>query len=342
MEDNIQLMDNYLQGTLDKEGLKAFDTKLKQEPKFESDFRDMRAVQTAAKASVRLTTLANLERLEASIKEKEATKINYTMKKLVTVAASLILIATVGYFTVFNQTNVTSGPNIYNEFYTYYRNMESTIERGDASALVTLKDRAYFAYDSKDFIRSAALFSEVLKTEQTAANYFYAGISNLEIGEHYEATKNLNTVTNNYEDLVAQSQWYLALNLLKENTETSKDEAMSSLVELALGESSFKSDAEAVLAKMDVSLAREGDGVIIIIHERPTDDDAPAPDGISEEVDSRGKRRFQWGQVVTPNGNMYRFFNDNPIDGIEAGDAVQVIVLREAKGKSKMGFAFIV
>ena len=339
MEDNIQLMDNYLQSNLEKEGLKMFDKAMKQEPTFESDFRDMRAIQVGAKASARLTTLANLERLETSIKEKETIKTNYTMKKLVTVAASLILIATVGYFTVFNKTNVASGPNIYNEFYTSYRNMESTTERGDVSALLTLKGKAYYAYDSKDFVQSAALFSEVLKTEKTAANYFYAGMSNLEIGDHSSATKNLNTVTNNYEDLVAQSQWYLALNLLKEDSETSKDEALSSLVELALGESSYKSNAEAVLAKMNLALTNESDGVIIVIYERPKEDDAPSPDG--SEIDARGKRRFQWGEVVTTDGNRYKFHNDNPIEGIEAGDDVKIIVLREPNGKNELGFAYI-
>ena len=78
MEDNLQLMDNYLQGNLDKEGLKSFDNKLKQEPTFESEFRDMRAIQVGAKASARLSTLANLESLESSIKERETIKIKYT------------------------------------------------------------------------------------------------------------------------------------------------------------------------------------------------------------------------------------------------------------------------
>lgn len=336
MEDNIQLMENYLQGNLDKENLEKFDQKLKEESSFESEFRDLKAIQMAAKASAQLTTLAQLERLESSIAEKEITKTNFTMKKLVTVAASLILIATVSYFTAFNTNNVTSGPDIYNEFYSTYRNMESTTERGDASALVTLKDKAYFAYDSKDFVQSAALFSEVLKTEKTAANYFYAGISNLEIGDHTSATKNLNTVTNNYEDLLEQSQWYLALSLLKENSETSKEEALSSLVDLALGESSYKSNAEAVLAKMNISIANDSDGVIIVIYRRPKEE--TTPDG--SEVDARGFRSFQWG-VVQSNGKQYRFFNDNPINGLGDGDAVRIIVLREPSSDNSKGFAFI-
>jgi len=339
MEDNLQLMDNYLQGNLDKEGLKSFDNKLKQEPTFESEFRDMRAIQVGAKASARLSTLANLESLESSIKERETIKIKYTMKKLVTVAASLILIATVGYFTVFNKTSITSGPNIYNEFYTSYNNYESTTERGgDAAVLLTLKDKAYSAYDSKDFIQSAALFSELLKTDKTAANYFYAGISNIEIGDHTSATTNLNSVTNNYEDLIAQSQWYLALNLLKENSETSKDEAMASLVDLALGESSFKLDAEKVLVKMGLSLTNDSDAVIIVVHERPKEDEG-APDG--REMDSRGQRRFQWGQVVTPDGSRYKFFNDNPISGLYSGDTVRILVLRQPTGKKALGWAYI-
>jgi hypothetical protein len=338
MEDNLQLMDNYLQGNLEKEGLKMFDKKLKQEPTFESDFRDMRAIQIEAKASARLNTLANLESLETSIKEKETTKTYYTMKKLVTVAASLILIATVGYFTVFNETNVASGPNIYNEFYSPSPNYEITTERGDAaSALMTLKNRAYSAYDSKDFIQSAALFSEVLKTEQTAPNYFYAGISNIEIGDHELATVNLNTVTNNFEDLVAESQWYLAMNLLKENTEASTEAALSSLVSLSLGNSAFKLEAEAVLTKMGISLVTDGGAVIVDVKIRPDEDDAP--DG--SNLDSIGKRRIQWGTLGTSNGKLYRFFSDDPIDGLAEGDIVDIVILKEPKGKKKMGFAFI-
>ena len=87
--------------------------------------------------------------------------------------------------------------------------MESATEGRDASALLTLKDNAYSAYDAKDFVQSAALFSEVLKIEKTAANYFYAGMSNLEIGNHTIANKNLNTVINNYEDLPENAKIYI-------------------------------------------------------------------------------------------------------------------------------------
>lgn len=259
------------------------------------------------------------------------------MIKLITVAANLILIASAGYLTTFNETNVNLGPNIYEEYYTSYPNMESATEGRDASALLTLKDNAYFAYDAKDFVQSAALFSEVLKIEKTATNYFYAGMSNLEIGNHTIANKNLNTVINNYEDLIAQSQWYLALNLLNEGSEISKDEALSSLVDLALGESSYKSNAETILAKMGISLANRAGGVIIVIYERPSEEDAP--DG--SEVDARGERKVQWGQIIDNNGLYYRFFNDAPIDGLVAGDEVEMIILKKGGTKEKMGFVFI-
>jgi len=336
MDSNFQLMDDYLQGNLDKEGLKVFTEKLKQEPSFELEFREMRAIQLSAKASARLSTIANLKRLESSIEEKETTKINYNMKKLVTVAASILLLATVSYFTVFNKADIITGPNIYSEYYQTYQNVESTTQRGGALALTTLKNKAYFAYDSRDFVQAASLFSELLKADKTAANYLYAGLSNLEIGDHESATRSLNTVTNNYEDLVAQSKWFLAMNLLKQNSEASGEEALSSLVSLTLGNSSYKVKAEEILAKMGIT-TRIDSGEITEYKEIP--DEGDVPDG--SEMDSRGKRRVQFGTISGHNGRTYRFFTDDPIEGLEVGDVVDFMVLKKQKGKRRMGFAFI-
>ncbi len=320
-----------MKGKLDQDGRKLFNKKLK-EPEFEVQFREVKAIKEAAKASAHLSMLAHLQQVEASLDQKETTKTEFNMKKLVSVAASLILIATVSYFTVFNTTEVATGQEIFSEYYKPYDNRVTGVQRGaDNNTFSELKINAYKAYDLKDFSMSANLLADLLDTDNSAANVFYLGISNLELGNLDEAKDNFRTVANDFEEFEAQSKWYLAMSLLKENTEESVDEAVYSLGALIVDETSFKTDAKAALVKLGFVMSDSGDnGTVTEVNNSNSNGDSP--DGSYEEG---GKRGFQWGVVTNANGAKYRFFSNPPIVGLEIGDEVIFYGISGKKGKGK-------
>ena len=326
-------MEGYLNGDLDAQDLELFNSKLSNEPEFENEFRELKAIKEGAKASARLSTLMQLEEIEASIQEKETTKIEFNMKKLVSVAASLILIATVSYFTMFDTSDVATGQEIFSEYYQPYQNRVTGVQRGgEALNISTLKQSAYDAYDAGKYGEAVSLFSSLLESEKSAPNYLYSGIANLENGNLEEAKNSLSTVMNEFEEFEAQSKWYMAMTLLKENTEESIDEAVSSFAELIIDETSYKSKAIEALSKMGLSMSASAEPATVDkVGNSSTNSDSP--DG-----STFGNREWQWGIIIDNSGYRYAFFTDCPIKGLEQGDVVMFYAIkRKNKGKGRRG-----
>ena len=333
MDQNFHLIEKYFKGELSGEELDLFHSKLQNDSAFEQEFRDMKLIREGAKASARMKALNVLQNVEANLTEKETTKINVSMRRLVSIAASLLVIATVSYFAISDRTGGTmTGEEVFTAYYEAYPNIVSGKVRGENMELNTLSARAYNAYDIKDFSISADLFSELLTKEKNAANYFYSGISNLESGNYEVAKANFNVVMNNYSQLREQSQWYLAMTLLKDGEE---DEALASIASLSMSKSksNFVKKANTVLAKLDASVELEGDpGHIENSQEVPTEGTAPGDGMVAESM-----RRYQYGTLRNINtSTQYPFFNDFPIDGLEAGDIVEYYLISRGNSKKKM------
>lgn len=333
MDQDFHLIEKYFRGELNEEELQLFNSKLQNDSAFEQEFRDMKLVKEGAKASARIKALSILQDVEANLTEKETTKINVSMRRLVSIAASLIVIATVSYFAISNRTGGTmTGDEVFASYYEPYINLRGAV-RGENIEINTLSARAYNAYDIEDFSTSANLFAELLDVEKSAENFFYSGIANLESGNLDVAKANFNTVMNNYTELREQSQWYLAMTLFKDGAE---DEAAVNLGHLVLSKSNSKitRDSKSVLEEIGFSLSMEGEtGETINPELVPPTDEKP---GVTVEE----LRRTQFGKVLhVESGKIYNFHNDYPIDGLEDGDLVEFVLLR---GKTKdMSIAII-
>jgi len=333
MDQDFHLIEKYFKGTLSEEELHIFNEKLQKDSKFEQEFRDMKFVREGAKESARANALNILQNVEANFAKKETTKINVSMRRLVSIAASLIVIATVSYFAISNRTRGTmTGDEVFTAYYEAYPNIVSGIERGENIEINTLSARAYNAYDIKDFSKSANLFAELLNVEKSAENYFYSGITNLEAGNLDVAKNHFNTVMNNFTGLKEQSQWYLAITLFKSGDE---NEAIANIASLAASKSSYRKDSKKLLADLNLALSDNDNGQL----ENQTlvpEDPAPTPDGSITDV-----RQYQTGTVRSMNsGNTYTFWNDYPIYELQTGDFVEYILVK-SRGKKNVEMAVI-
>ncbi|MFT6827544.1 MAG: tetratricopeptide (TPR) repeat protein [Cyclobacteriaceae bacterium] len=339
MESDLDLIDAYLNGELFGVDQTKFDEKLRNDLKFQSTFQEVKMIRNAVRQNLKANILQGLKDKETLIQEVDSTKNRSIMKQYLSIAASLVLVVTLVYLTSYNKIVDVDGQAIFSENYQAYTNLELGTVRGSEVELNDLKQKAYYAYDLGNFSQAVADLTELVKTEKTAANYFYLGIANTEIGNSEASFANFNTVINNFSEYREQAQWYLSLALLKEGK---SDEALSNLVSLSIkGE---EKSLDILSSKFGVTLS----DIILVVEQleiRPEDDDNDSPNG----VDFEDRRQIQFGSLLdTQSGDEYAFFNDHPIKGLKVGDMVKAVIIQKGqrgkkgqKNKSK-GFAFVV
>ena len=338
MKENLDLIDAYLNGNLDTNEMLDFDDRLKSDPEFQLEFQEVKLIKNIIREEVRSKVLQSLKDQEASIETLQITKTHTTMKKYISIAATLLLIVSLSYFGLFSGTSEVDGSKIFGQYYQAYTNIASGIERGSAVDLTNLKNRAYYAYDLGNYEEAERGLAQLVETEKNADNYFYLGIAHIEMGDIEAAKNDLNVVLNNYSKYTEQAQWYLALTLLKDG---STEEALSNLVDLGVNGESYKEKSVEIL-KEKFGFKNFGDtdpGPVVVVEAttRPHDDGTMnVPDG--SFID---QRQVQFGVVMNPNNReVYDFFNDRPIRGLREGDIIQCIVLTKGK-KGKKGYAFL-
>uniref|UniRef100_UPI004048D46C tetratricopeptide repeat protein n=1 Tax=Roseivirga sp. TaxID=1964215 RepID=UPI004048D46C len=339
MEKDLELIDAYLRGELSGIDLARFDEKLRNDVEFQSTFLEIKLIKTAIRQNLRANALQFLKDQESLIQENYSTKNRNIMKKYLSIAASLVLVVTLVYLTSSNKTIEIDGQAIFSENYQAYTNLELGTERGAEVDLSSLKQQAYYAYDLGNFGQAAADLTELVKSEKTAANYFYLGISNLEIGNSEASFANFNTVINNFSEYKEQAQWYLSLTLLKEDK---IDEALSNLVSLVVERNSYEERSLKILSeKFGIGALDLLDGTVVVedIIIQPKDENN-SPSGLSFE----DRRQVQFGTLVDiQSGDKYSFFNDEPISDLGVGDMVKVIIVqRGKKGQKSKGYAYII
>lgn len=330
---NFDLLDRYFSNELDKGELKAFNERLKNDPEFNQEFQEIKEIKLAVKVEARKEIKSLFTDLEDDLNQKESTNNNQTaMKKVYMVAASLMLIASVGYL-VLTGNGKPSSQDVFTEYYQPYNNLNGQV-RGEARA-ASMSAEAYNAYYAGNYALAAEKFEALVEVEKTAENYFYMGIANIEAGNYETAVKNLNTTLNNFTTYKDQSKWYLSMALLGADKE---EEALSSLASLSSRRGAYKSRSSEVLEAMGYNVLESettaGEAGPVVTH--PIVD---SPDGSNSTLN---KRKYQFGEVIElPSGDVYKFHNESPIEGLGEGDLVEFIILKKAKGKKSKGFAFI-
>lgn len=330
---NFDLLDRYFSNELDKGEMKAFNERLKNDPEFNQEFQEIKEIKLAVKVEARKNIKSFLTDIEDSQYPQKLTTNNQTaMKRILTVAASLTLMVSVSYF-VLNGSGQPTPQDVFTEYYKPYNNLNGQV-RGGTIDTESLSVAAYSAYDAGNYALAVENFSALIEVEKSAENYFYMSIANMEIGDYDAAIKDLNTTLNDFSTFKDQSKWYLSLALISTNNQ---EEALSSLASLVISENSFSARSANVLAKLgyELDLENEEGGIAAVIVVKPEEIDSP--DG-STAYD----RKVQYGEIIDPMTNrVYKFHSEFPLLGLQSGDMVEYMIIKEAKGKKAKGFAFL-
>lgn len=326
--ENIDLIDGYLQNRLSREERAKFESLLDNDADFAMEFQKIKEIQDGIKAHSRIELKQFLINIESELENQESTLNVNNMKKMMTAAVSLVLVAAISFFAL-KQDQSLSLEEIYANNFSHYDNLNGQV-RGESSNINSLENAAYSAYEMGNFATSAAYFATLVETEKTAANYFYMGLANIESGNYAEAINNLNTTIHNFSAFEKQAKWYMAMANLANGDE---EAAVTTLVGLTLENSVYKEKAEAIIKELGLTMSTLDYGSTGSVEKRPWED---APNGSFEQ----GKR-WQIGTVISAtNGYTYRFRTDYVMDELVEGAQVEMLVLRSHK-KKKSGFAVI-
>ena len=112
---------------------------------------------------------------------------------------------------------------------------------------LTLKAKAYRAYDAKDYETASRLFDDVLKEKDDAIVHLCLGNSWLAMNKPEEAEKVFQHILENHGDLVTQAKWYLALTFLRQGK---IERTKATLWEIS-DSSTYGNDARELLKQLD-------------------------------------------------------------------------------------------
>lgn len=321
MMNSFDLLDRYFSNNLNKSEIRAFNERLQNDPEFNQEFQEIKEIKLAVKGEARKNIKYLLSDIEESL-EKEDLPINNNQlktKRIITVLASLMLMVSISYF-VLNRDGGPRPQDIFTQYYKPYMSAGSEV-KGDTS----ISDKAYSAYNAKNYALALKNFEKLVAFEKNAANYLYMGIANIELGEYETAIQNLNSALNNFSAFDNQARWYLGLALLANNNE---EESLSLFASLVLKNGLYGLKGKSVLKAMGYSFDKTSteSAVVTVLAQEPNNQGESFPEGVFIP-----QRQIQFGEISSLDEVSYRFANDLPIKGLKEGDLVQFIALNKNK-----------
>jgi tetratricopeptide (TPR) repeat protein len=191
----------------------------------------------------------DLRRLSVEIsvtEEKSFIPFNHSsigLKRLVTIAAGLLLILGSSLMIRFFATPSVPVSDIYNESPVAITSFRSAVADVNAQLL-----NGFELYNNNDFSGALSYFQKVLETDKdNAAARFYAGASHQNLEEFGKAVGEYkNVIEHNDNMFVEQAEWYMALCLVRLNE---KEKAMAVLGAIISRDSFYQEKAKVLLKK---------------------------------------------------------------------------------------------
>ncbi|MCE7996063.1 MAG: hypothetical protein HEP71_29055 [Roseivirga sp.] len=248
-ENDIALIESYLQGELDAERSNEVEQRLAQNTDFRLLFEDIKTMTEGMGKLKHKSLLERIDKLETGLENpltsKKETKVVYwTIQRIAAAFIGLAVIATVSWFALSRGSQVDKS-TLYAEYFTAYENVIVPRVRSDED--VTLLVRTFRAYDDGDYTTAVELFDELLIEDQRVFVRFYGAIAYMENGNTAKTLDLLKGVINEHGDFETQATWYLALNYIKRED---YDNAKSLLEELAGSSTTYQKKAQELLKKM--------------------------------------------------------------------------------------------
>ncbi|MGI9552413.1 MAG: tetratricopeptide repeat protein [Aurantibacter sp.] len=218
-EQNIVLIEKYLEGNLGASEREAFEKRLEDDPEFGQSVVQMENMVSGIKHAGRKDIAKKLADLEATLPEVELEETSNVIELKQSryrywgaIAAGLALVLISSLFLL----NYNSGQTEQDLFTAYYEPYSGDLSRSGEEDLFDKTKKAEYAYALGQYAVAIPLFEEVISQEPTSKLRFYLGNAYLSTGEGSKAAQQFEAVLRDIDyPLQDQAQWYLALSYLK-------------------------------------------------------------------------------------------------------------------------------
>jgi len=254
---DMQQIEKFLDGKMTSEERLEFEKKVSNDESLKMMMTDMSALIEGIKTSAEQTSkqekldrlkffaeINDIERMSEFDEEGQAKIVPFYRKPWILSAAASILLVMVlaGYFM---RTQTPSHEKLYLSYFEPFDNPGSGVVRGDSK--ITLKTRAYGAYDNGQYQEAAKLFEQLIADKDDAIARLCLGNAYMAQNEFAKAEKNFTEMLRKHTELITQAKWYLALTYLKENK---MERAKSVLWEISKS-STYGEKAQKLLSQLD-------------------------------------------------------------------------------------------
>jgi hypothetical protein len=211
-EERTILIEKYLDGELQGENLRDFESQLQNDKEFAQDYFLQKEIRNALSDWEIIDLREKLDKIQKNFKKEKQRAIIKKPIFLYSACAfiALIIISSVLFFND-NYTN----DDLYEKYYTHYDAGIQT--RGSEKKSTDIYIQALKAYDNYQYVKAINLFNQMSDTSQSYyAKEYFTGLSYMELKNYNEAIKHFNFISNNKQNALYENvNWYLGLSYLK-------------------------------------------------------------------------------------------------------------------------------
>lgn len=249
-EEDIELIEKYLEDTLELEGRKTFEARLLKDREFNDLFDDISKLVRGIELVGSEETLAYLKKLEETLPEVHPETIErsipvWRQRNFMGIAASVVMILAAGFYLFDNESPDQAA--LFDQYFEVYPNQILPTKRGDYQP-ETQKEKAYYAYDLGDFEEAMKLFKLLPQDQDGGAALFYTGMAALSGNDPQSAIVTFNDYMSRYTVFADTARWFLALSYLKNDQ---SDRATMVLKEVIRGKNSYSIRARELLTALE-------------------------------------------------------------------------------------------
>jgi len=226
-----ELREKYLQGKLSDDERKEFEAGLSEEERRALAF-DL-GIKEGIESEIRKELREKVSSFERSAVRKKRSNPVY-----IGIVASLILAASFALYLTRQEKS------LFEDYYQVYPNYELTSLRGEEE--LTLRESAYQAYDRGDYELASTQFEKL--DSVISADFFFKGISHLELNEDMSAILSLQEVIKQGDSTYqSPARWYLALIYLRQDR---FEQTIPLLKQLESGNSEYANSSRELLEEL--------------------------------------------------------------------------------------------
>jgi tetratricopeptide (TPR) repeat protein len=242
MQERLDIVDRYLEGSLSEQERTAFEERLLQDEVLRQQVDDMKLMRASIMRASRKAALENLKALENALPLVE--KKGLTLWTNIWLQAAAVLL--IGLITYALWPASVDEQELLATHFEVYPNVIMPTVRGEIPNDSTLKALAFRAYDQKQFDEAGQLFNRIDSKDVNIL--FYLGNCYIATNQPDKALPLFESVLNDYNVFDEQAEWYIVISYLKlENRQKAKEV----LKKIVASESSYKAKALLILEKLE-------------------------------------------------------------------------------------------